>query len=82
MTGWEAWTWDWPTALWAQWIVQFAMLETWALLYAPTLHPLTAHLRPIFQADPLTWFLALGAWLWIGFHFLVQGVFLPPGPPG
>ncbi len=76
MTSWIAWEWDWPTALWVAWMVWFFALETWALLSNGHLHPLTAHLRPIFQADPLAWLLAFGVWLWLGFHFLVQELWI------
>lgn len=31
---------------------------------------LTDHLRPIFHAAPVTWYLAFGLWLWVGPHFL------------
>lgn len=56
----------------------FAGWETLALMESATTHPLTAHLRPLFVNNPLTWFLALGLWLWLGAHFLLP---VPPMVP-
>ena len=47
----------------------FAVLETASLLWWRG-EELTAHLRPLFLEHPLTWFVALGLWLWLGAHFL------------
>jgi hypothetical protein len=66
---WSAWHFDHLTWGWIVWIAFFAVWETYSLV----LHPgqeLTAHLRPLFLEHPLTWWLALGTWLWLGFHFL------------
>ena len=30
----------------------------------------TDHLRPLFHAAPVTWWIAFGIWIWLGFHFL------------
>lgn len=69
----SAWRLDPVTVQWLLWMAWFVVLEAYAVVTAPTEHPLTAHLRPLFQADPLVWFTILGVWLWLGFHFLVQG---------
>lgn len=77
MTSWSAWHLDPPTWAWIVWIAWFFLVETWALITPAPLDTLTAHLRPLFVSHPLTWYLALGLWLWIGQHFLVEGVFAP-----
>lgn len=71
---WQAWQWDWPTAWWSLWIAVFMVVETWALVTPVPHDTLTAHLRPLFAEHPLTYFLTLGLWLWLGQHFLVAGV--------
>lgn len=73
MSTWRAWIVDPVTVQWVIILIWFAVLETYAVVVDPLTHPLTAHLRPIFQADPAVWFLTFGLWLWLGFHFLVQG---------
>lgn len=73
---WSAWRWDGWTSAWVVWIVVFFGLETWTLVVRSH-NELTAHLRPLIQAAPPAYFIGLGLWLWLGFHFLVQGVFLP-----
>lgn len=65
----ETWDWDLPTILWAVWIAFFFVVETVTLLNGSN-EELTEHLRPVFLAAPITWFLTLGLWLWMGFHFL------------
>lgn len=67
---WEAWRLDAPTWGWIVWLVYFAALETWAIVWGAPHHTLTYHLRPLFIVQPVTWFLALGLWLWVGVHFL------------
>lgn len=67
------WTWDAWTALWSLWIVAFFVLETWTLANRSH-NELTAHLRPVVQFAPPVWFIFVGLWLWLGFHFLVQGM--------
>lgn len=69
---WTSWSWDWFTAGWAFWLLFFAVWETLGLMDNPQTDPLTAHLRPVFLNSPLTWFLALGLWLWVGYHFLIE----------
>lgn len=69
---WSAWKLDGWTISWIVWIVAFFVLETVALV-TRSHNELTEHLRPALQVDPLTWFLALGVWLWLGWHFLIQG---------
>ena len=66
---WAAWQLDHITWGWIAWIAFFVVWETYALVWHPG-EELTAHLRPLFGEQPLTWWLALGAWLWLGMHFL------------
>lgn len=66
---WAAWRLDALTWSWIAWMLAFVALETIALVWHPG-QELTAHLRPLFGEHPLTWWLALGAWLWLGIHFL------------
>lgn len=70
---WGAWDLDLSTWLWLAWMLWFAVQETIEL--AARNEPLTAHLRPVFQADPITWFIGVGIWLWLGHHFLLEGLF-------
>lgn len=69
MSAWRAWDLDWLTWSWIGWLVAFVVLETVALVQGKG-EELTAHVRPVFLEQPLTWWLGLGAWLWLGFHFL------------
>lgn len=69
MSAWRAWDLDWLTWSWIAWMAAFVVLETVALVQGDG-EELTAHLRPVFLGHPLTWFLALGTWLWLGAHFL------------
>jgi hypothetical protein len=69
MRDWSAWGWDAFTAAWVIWMAAFLVIEFAALWLRPG-QELTAHLRPVFHAYPITWFLALGLWLWLGVHFL------------
>lgn len=66
---WAAWERDLWTWAWIVWIAAFVVLETWTLWRHPG-QELTAHLRPLMLSHPLTWWLALGLWLWLGVHFL------------
>ena len=66
---WDVWRLDGPTWGWIAWIAAFLVLETWTILHRPG-QELTAHLRPLFLSHPLTWWLALGLWLWVGVHLL------------
>lgn len=66
---WSAWDWNGWTWAWVLWIAAFVVLET-ATLVQGRGQELTAHLRPVFLEHPLTWWLAFGAWLWLGLHFL------------
>lgn len=70
MTGWHAWDWDLVTIQWVVLGLWFLALETYTLVWRPG-QEATAHIRPLFLEHPLTWFLALGLWLWLGIHFLV-----------
>lgn len=69
MGPWRAWDLDWLTWSWIVWIVAFVVLESVALVQGQG-EELTAHLRPVFLTHPLLWFMAAGAWLWLGVHFL------------
>lgn len=69
MNAWRAWDWDWTTASWTLWLLAFAVLESVTVVQGKG-EELTNHLRPLFLEHPLTWWLALGTWFWIGFHFL------------
>ena len=66
---WDAWRLMPLTWAWIAWIVAFIVLETYALMEGRG-QELTAHLRPVFLEHPLTWWLAAGAWVWLGLHFL------------
>lgn len=70
MDAWHAWRLDPPTALWIGWIGYFAILEGWAVVSDRPVHTLTFHLRPLFIEHPLSWWLALGLWGWLGVHML------------
>jgi len=67
MGPWGAW--HWLTVAWLVWIAAFVALETYALIVHPG-YELTAHIRPVFVAHPLLWWLAAGLWVWLGWHFL------------
>lgn len=69
MGAWRAWALDWQTWAWTAWLVAFVVLESWTLVQGRG-QELTAHLRPVFLEHPLTWWLAAGAWVWLGLHFL------------
>lgn len=73
MPNWSAWKFDPWTIAWSLWILFFFVLETWTLVNRSH-NELTAHLRPVIQFAPPVWFIALGLWLWLGLHFLVQGM--------
>jgi hypothetical protein len=75
-SSWAAWRWDHLTLGWVAWILFFAGWEAYSLIWFKG-NELTAHLRPVFQSVDLAWFLALGLWIWVGKHFLVDGVFYP-----
>lgn len=68
---WGAWDLDHLTWGWIAWIAFFFVWEFYALFVHPG-EELTHHLRPLFVSMPLTWYLALGLWLWLGFHFLLE----------
>ena len=70
---WRSWNWDIHTALWVFWMIQFAVYETYTLIWFRG-QELTAHLRPVFQTFDLVYFLAVGLWLWLGWHFLIDGL--------
>lgn len=70
---WRAWAWDLFTGAWTVMLVWFAAWEAAALAVGYR-HTFTAHLRPVFLAFPVTWWLALGLWLWAGVHLLAPSV--------
>ena len=57
------------TWAWVAWLLAFAVLEAIALINDDR-WTLTYHLRPVFTEYGVTWFVALGLWLWLGVHFL------------
>lgn len=78
---WAAWGRDPFTWLWVFWIAFFVALETVTLIWFRG-QELTAHIRPVFQAGGAlspAWYLGLGLWIWLGVHFLVDGLFLNRG---
>ena len=66
---WSTWGLDWATWGWIFWILFFVVWETLTLMVG-TNQELTEHLRPVFLFAPVTWFMAVGAWLWLGIHLL------------
>lgn len=66
---WATWRLDLFTWGWVAWIAFFAIWESAAIIRGDG-EALTHHLRPLFLSHPLTWWLALGAWLWLGVHML------------
>lgn len=70
----SAWALDAPTWGWIFWLGWFLALESWALATAQPVHTLTFHLHPLFLTQPITWFLGVGLWLWIGVHIFAPAV--------
>jgi len=66
---WSSWDWDYTTVGWAIFILYFIVWEAYTGIRHEN-EMLTDHLRPIFHAAPITWWLAFGLWLWLGVHFL------------
>lgn len=64
---WSSWELDWLTVWILVWMIQFALIEWFG---ARNHNMVTDHLRPIFHAAPITWWVALGVWLWLGPHML------------
>lgn len=77
---WEPWKLDLTTWLWIGWLVYFAVLETVTLMQGKD-QELTTHLRPVFQSMDLAYLAAVALWLWLGKHFLVDGLWLAEGWP-
>lgn len=77
---WEPWKLDLTTWLWIAWLVYFAVLESVTLMQGRD-QELTTHLRPVFQSMDLAYLLAVGLWLWLGKHFLIDGLWLAEGWP-
>lgn len=70
---WSVWRPDWVTLGWIVWLVFFFVWETITILRGQQ-EALTHHLRPLFLEHPLTWWLGLGVWLWLGVHFLAPAL--------
>ncbi len=71
---WKAWQLDPPTlAVWV-WIVWFAVWETVALARSDYYATFTAHLRPLFVELPLTWWIGIGLYGWLGVHIFVPAL--------
>jgi hypothetical protein len=68
---WSAWNIDVFTIGWIVWIVFFVVWEVAAIIAGAT-NTLTYHLRPLFVNAPITWFLTLGLYVWLGFHLLLE----------
>lgn len=73
MNPWKAWDWDVTTMGWVLWIIAFVVLESYTIVQGKG-EELTNHLRPVFLEQTLTWWIALGAWIWLGLHFLAPRV--------
>lgn len=80
MLMWEAWKLDVETWLWIGWIVYFAALEA-ITLWQGQHQELTRHLRPLFQSMDLSYMIAVALWLWLGKHFLFDGLWVKEGWP-
>lgn len=66
--GWRAWAPDPATfAVWA-WILWFVAWESTAIINDTYLDTWTAHIRPVFNDHPLTWWVGVGSYLWFGVH--------------
>ena len=68
---WNAWALDTFTIGWIIWLAFFVIWESAGIVVGVE-NTLTYHLRPLFVAHPLTWFLTVGLWAWLGFHFLIE----------
>jgi len=68
---WQAWRLDTFTWGWIAFLSFFIIWETLAIM-DDLEHTLTHHLRPLFISQPITWFVALGLWVWMGYHFLLE----------
>lgn len=66
---WNTWDIDHETVGWIIFIIYFAVWEAYTAS-RPGQEMLTDHLRPVFHAAPVTWFIVFGLWLWLGIHFL------------
>lgn len=66
---WRTWDLDLWTLGWIFFIVFFFVWEYLSSTYGGQ-EMLTDHLRPMFHAAPVTWYMAVGLWLWMGPHFL------------
>lgn len=77
---WESWRLDIWTWLWIGWMVYFVVLEATTLALGNR-NELTAHLRPVFQSMDLAYAMAVAAYLWLGKHFLLDGLWVREGWP-
>ena len=69
---WSAWRLDWFTWGWIIWLLFFMVWEGLAVRLDVT-GTLTYHLRPVFHAAPVTWYVGVAVWLWLGPHFFYPG---------
>ena len=68
---WDAWRLDIFTWGWIVWMVFFVVWETFGIITGVN-NTLTYHLRPLFRYASLLWFLGVGLWVWMGFHFFLE----------
>jgi len=66
---WNSWGWDHTTAGWWGFILYFIIWEAYTGFYHRG-EMLTYHLRPLFLTAPVTWWMGVGLWLWVGVHLL------------
>lgn len=71
---WRAWAIDAHTIAWIGMLTWFAVWEGIALSHHEYLDTFTAHLRPIFISWPITWWMAIGLYVWMGVHLLVPSL--------
>lgn len=70
MPNWSAWDIDVFTIGWIVWILFFAVWETVGIMAGR--EALTNHLRPVFIATPPVYFMTVGLWIWMGWHFFLE----------
>ena len=67
---WKSWDLDIWTVGWACFLLFFFVWEYLSGRFGDGREMLTDHLRPVFDSAPVTWYMAMGLWLWLGPHFL------------
>lgn len=73
MISWSSWEIDIWTIGWLAFMVFFFVWEFLAIAHDAR-HTLTFHLRPVFHSAPVTWYIGVGIWLWMGPHFFFPGL--------